>query len=72
MKMSKSQEGRKHSEESKLKIKENHKMSKSVLDLQTGIFYNSLTDACYCTNIKYNAEHLRMTRYKKNYRFTFI
>ena len=72
MKMSKSQEGRKHTVESKLKIKENHKMSKTVLDLQTGIFYDSLLYACSCTNVKYNAEHLRITRYNKNFRFVYI
>lgn len=72
MKMSKSQQGRKHSDESKFKIKENHKMSKIVLDLQTGIFYDSLLYACSCTNIKYKTEHLRITRYNKNYRFLYI
>jgi hypothetical protein len=72
MKMSKSQEGRKHSQESKFKIKENHKMAKIVLDLQTGIFYDSLLEACSCTNIKYKSEHLRITRYNKNYRFLYI
>ena len=72
IKLSEFNKGRKHTKETKQKIKENHKMSKIVLDLQTGIFYNSLADACNCTNIKYNAEHLIMTRYKKNYRFTYI
>ena len=72
IKMSNSQQGRKHTEDSKLKIKKNHKMSKIVLDLQTGIFYDSLINACYCTNIKYNAEHLRITRYKNNFRFLYI
>jgi hypothetical protein len=72
IKMSKSQQGRKHTYDSKLKIKQNHKMSKIVVDLQTGIFYDSLLNACYCNNIKYNAEHLRITRYKKNYRFLYI
>ena len=32
----------------------------------------SLEDACNFTNIKYSAEHLRMTRYKKNYRFIYV
>jgi hypothetical protein len=72
IKMSKSQIGKKHNEKSKLKIKENHKFSKEVVDLETGIFYNSLLEACKTTNIKYNKEHLRITRYNKNYRFIYI
>jgi hypothetical protein len=72
IKLSQFNKGKKHTEEAKQKIKENHKLSKKVLDLQTGIFYDSLTNACYCTNIKYSAEHLRITRYKKNYRFIYI
>ena len=47
-------------------------MSKIVLDLQTGIFYDSLLQGCNSTNVKYNSEHLRMTRYKNNYRFIYI
>lgn len=71
-KMSEAGIGRKHSEESKLKIKDNHKFSKAVVDLETGIFYDSLLSACNSTNIIYSREYQRIMRYKKNYRFTFI
>jgi hypothetical protein len=72
IKISESNKGKIHKKESKLKIKENHKMSRMVLDLQNGIFYNSLTDACLSININYKSEHLRMTRYNKNFRFIYI
>jgi len=71
-KLSEFNKGKKHTEESKLKIKENHKLAKVVVDLETGIFYNSLMEACKSTNIKYASEHLRITRYNKNYRFKYI
>lgn len=63
---------KKHTEEAKLKIKENHKKSKIVLDLQMGIFYNSLSEGCRVLNLKYDAEQQRMTKYKKNFRFIYI
>ena len=72
IKISESNKGKKLTEECKLKIKYNHKLSKEVVDLETGIFYNSLLDACNQTNVKYNKEHLRMTRYKNKYKFMYI
>jgi len=71
-KLSDSNKGKKLSKESKLKIKENHKLSKKVVDLETGIFYDSLKDACQTININYKKEHLRMTRYNKKFRFKYI
>lgn len=44
--------------------------SKSVLDTYTGIFYNSLKEACYCLNIKYTSEVGRIN-YRKS-RFLYI
>ena len=71
-KIGESNKGKKLTEECKLKIKNNHKLSKQVVDLETGIFYNSLLDACNQTNVKYKSEHLRMTRYKNKYKFMYI
>lgn len=46
--------------------------SKSVVDLQTGIFYDSLKEACLTTNYKYNKAHLQILRGYKTQRFKFI
>jgi hypothetical protein len=72
LKMSNSQKGRKHTKETKIKLKENNFVAKMVVDLQTGIFYNSLKSACDTVNINYKSEHLRITRYKNKYRFQYI
>lgn len=40
--------GKKHSEETKLKI------SKSVINLETGVFYNSVKEACLTTHYTYD------------------
>jgi hypothetical protein len=52
LKMSQAQKGRKHSEESKIKMKENCHLSKLVLNTETGIYYNSSTEAAFshCLN----------------------
>ena len=72
LKLSEFNKGRKHTKESKQKIKENHKFSKEVLDLETGIFYNSLLSGCNSVNLNYAKEHQRLNKYKKKYRFIYI
>jgi len=44
---------------------------KNVLDLQTGIFYESLTKACSIYNLSYSTE-VKRTRKQKNNRFQYI
>lgn len=55
-KLSNSKKGTKLSEETKLKVKLNHKRaaSKLVIDLSTGIFYESCKDASISYNINYS------------------
>jgi len=48
------------------------KMSKIVLDLFTGIFFDSLRSACYMTNVKYKNEFALMARNSIRSRFKFI
>ena len=72
IKLSEFNKGKKHTEEAKQKIKENHKFSKEVLDLETGIFYNSLLSGCNSVNLNYAKEHQRLNKYKKKYRFIYI
>lgn len=45
--------------------------SKPVLDLQTGIFYSSLTEACKTTNCAYRNMMYRMSS-NKNFRFKYL
>jgi hypothetical protein len=45
--------------------------SKTVVDLQTGIFYDSLSDACKTTNCNYKNTQMKILR-KKNYRFIYL
>lgn len=40
--------------------------SKQVVDMETGIFYNSLKDACQLMNIKYKSEFARMKYYNRS------
>jgi hypothetical protein len=46
--------------------------SKPVIDLQTGIYYDSLKNACNATNCKYGSSHYRLTHNSKNQRFKYI
>ena len=71
-KISKSNKGKKHNKKSLYAMSLNSGVSKWVVDLETGIFYHSLRYACNVNNIKYKAEHLRITRYNKNYRFKYL
>ena len=47
-------------------------MSKKVVDLQTGIFYDSLTKASAAINSNYNTEKTRMRQNNKTLRFKYI
>jgi hypothetical protein len=44
---------------------------KNVIDLQTGIFYESLTNACNTYNLSYSTE-VKRTRKERNNRFQYI
>lgn len=44
---------------------------KNVIDLQTGIFYESLTKACNTYNLSYSTE-VKRTRKEKNNRFQYL
>ena len=45
---------------------------KPVIDIEMGIFYDSLKDACNTTNINYGAIRNRIHRKSKNIRFQYI
>jgi hypothetical protein len=47
-------------------------VSKQVIDKETGIFYNSLSEACKCNNVNYCAIRKRIMRKSKNVRFEYI
>lgn len=51
LKISKFHKDRKRSNETKLKMKENCKKAILVLNIETGIFYNSITEAAFVHNI---------------------
>ena len=75
-KMSISAKGRVFTEEHKKNLSLSHKGKESfnsiiTLDLQTGIFFNSLKNACESLNLKYKTEHIRMKRGNNN-RFILI
>lgn len=58
-------------EQSELRSINSH-IAKMVVDLQTGIFYHSLKNACESVNMNYASEWQRIKKYNKNYRFQFI
>ena len=47
-------------------------ISKQVVDLQTGIFYDSLTDACKATNCNYGRYKSQTRKKIKKQRFQYI
>lgn len=47
-------------------------VSKEVVDKQTGIFYDSLAEACRLNNINYSAIRKRIMRNSPNVRFQYI
>jgi hypothetical protein len=46
--------------------------AKQVVDLQTGIFYDSLKEACKATNSNYGSSEMQIRRKSKTQRFNFI
>lgn len=69
--------GNKPSLESRKKMSDSHKgqitaIAKMVLDLQTGIFFDSLKNACYRLNIKYKNQFYLMSKNSIKSRFIFI
>lgn len=73
LKMSSSQKGRTHSEESKQKMRDNCHLSKLVLNTETGIYYNSSTEAAiaHCLNI--NTMHKYMAgKYKRKTSLKYV
>jgi hypothetical protein len=73
IKMSESQKGRKHSDESKQKMREKSHLSKLVLNLETGIFYNSSIEAAisHCLNV--NTIHRYMAgKYKRKTALKYV
>jgi|AntAceMinimDraft_18_1070375.scaffolds.fasta_scaffold07388_1 hypothetical protein len=77
LKMSKKAIGRTFSKEhinnlSKSHIGNNSANSNEVLDLKTGVFYDSLRSACTSCNIKYKTEFARIKRNSNNNRFKII
>lgn len=69
--------GKVFSKETKKKMSESHKgqiskMAKMVLDLQTGIFFDSLKNACDRLNIKYKNQFALISRNSLKSRFIFI
>lgn len=69
--------GNKPSLESRKKMSDSHKgqitaIAKMVLDLQTGIFFDSLKNACYRLNIEYKNQFYLMSKNSIKSRFIFI
>lgn len=58
--------GKKHNLDTIYKIKENHACKKLVIDLQTGIFYDSAKDAAIALNLVYNTLTGRLNGSKFN------
>jgi hypothetical protein len=46
--------------------------SKPVIDLYTGIKYNSLSDACRVNNLRYSTEAMRIKMAYKTIRFNYL
>jgi hypothetical protein len=76
-KISLAHKGKVFSDESKKRMSDAHigqisANAKIVLDLQTGIFFDSLRNACELLNIKYKNQFALMSRNSLKSRFTFI
>ena len=69
LKMNSVEKFKKHKDESKLNISLNHKKSKRVLCLETGVEFISLLKACECFSLTYKKEWQRL---KKNKSKRFI
>ena len=75
-KMSSSAKGRIFTEEHRKNLSLSQKGKENsngiiTLDLHTGVFFNSLKNACESLNLKYKTEHIRMKRGNNN-RFILI
>lgn len=69
--------GKVFSKETLQKMSDSHKgqiskMAKMVIDLETGIFFDSLKNACYRTNKNYKNQFYLMSKNSLKSRFTFI
>jgi len=74
LKMSKYRTGKKHSESTIQKLSgSNHHSSRKVINIETGIIYDSVSDAAKANNIRVNTLHYRLTKSnKKNFILKFI
>jgi hypothetical protein len=69
--------GKVFSKETLQKMSDSHKgqitkIAKMVIDLETGIFFDSLKNACYRTNKNYKNQFYLMSKNSIKSRFTFI
>jgi len=60
----------KMTEEGKRRVLE--ALQKPVIDLQTGIEYDSLSQACRCLNLLHNTQWYKIKRKQKDKRFQFV
>lgn len=71
-KMSQAQRGRKVTEKTRQKLSQAKKGKRSkdsiILDLESGIYYNTLMEACAATTSNYNTANTRIRRKLKNIR----
>lgn len=58
--------GLKQSKQSKEKMSKNSTIKKIVLDINTGVFYNSVSELCSLYEIKANTLSMKLSGYKKN------
>lgn len=58
--------GLKQSDEAKEKMSKNSTVKKIVLDINTGVFYNSVAELCKLYNIKNNTLSMKLSGYKNN------
>ena len=66
--ISKIQTGRKHTKEHRLKVSQNHARAKAklVINLETGIFYESCTEAAQFNNVKLTTLKSRLNGNNRN------
>jgi group I intron endonuclease len=57
----KGKKGKPHSKETLIKLSENNKNSKIILDLKTGVFYNSTSELANILGIKYSTLNARLS-----------
>lgn len=64
--------GRKHNESTKIKMSKNSKNNRIILDLNTGVFYNSILDFCEINKLKVPTVYMQLSGKRKVNKFSNI